>query len=87
MFDAKGRLSTHAPSTYKIPVASDAPPDFRTKLHMRPNPVDSIYRSKAVGEPPFMLAIAVYWAILDAVHAITPKGSRSSKRRARRRRF
>ena len=74
VFDAKGRLSTHAPSTYKIPVASDAPPDFRTKLHMRPNAVESIYRSKAVGEPPFMLAIAVYSAILDAVHAVAPKG-------------
>jgi xanthine dehydrogenase large subunit len=69
VFDAKGRLTTHAPSTYKIPVASDAPPDFRTRLHMRPNPIESVYRSKAVGEPPFMLAIAVYSAILDAVHA------------------
>ena len=74
VFDAKGRLTTHAPSTYKIPVASDAPPDFRTRLHMRPNPIDSIYRSKAVGEPPFMLAISVYSAILDAVHATAPTG-------------
>ena len=70
VFDAKGRLTTHAPSTYKIPVASDAPPDFRTRLHMRPNPIESVYRSKAVGEPPLMLAIAVYSAILDAVHAV-----------------
>ena len=74
VFDAKGRLATHAPSTYKIPVASDAPPDFRTRLHMRPNAVESIYRSKAVGEPPLMLAIAVYSAILDAVHATAPTG-------------
>ena len=74
VFDAKGRLTTHAPSTYKIPVASDAPPDFRTRLHMRPNPIESVYRSKAVGEPPFMLAIAVYSAILDAVHATAPTG-------------
>jgi xanthine dehydrogenase large subunit len=74
VFDAKGRLTTHAPSTYKIPVASDAPPDFRTRLHMRPNPIASVYRSKAVGEPPLMLAIAVYSAILDAVHATAPTG-------------
>ena len=72
--DAQGRLTTHAPATYKIPVASDAPPEFRTRLHMRPNPIDSIYRSKAVGEPPLMLAISVYSAILDAVHAVMPGG-------------
>ncbi|MGA2495252.1 MAG: molybdopterin cofactor-binding domain-containing protein, partial [Roseiarcus sp.] len=74
VFDAKGRLTTHAPSTYKIPVASDAPPDFRTRLHMRPNPIESVCRSKAVGEPPLMLAISVYSAILDAVHAVKPTG-------------
>jgi xanthine dehydrogenase large subunit len=74
VFDPKGRLATHAPATYKIPVASDTPPQFHTRLHMRPNPIDSIYRSKAVGEPPLMLAIAVYSAILDAVHAVKPGG-------------
>jgi xanthine dehydrogenase large subunit len=74
VFDAKGRLTTRAPSTYKIPVASDAPPDFRTRLHMRPNATESVYRSKAVGEPPLMLAISVYSAILDAVHAVKPGG-------------
>jgi xanthine dehydrogenase large subunit len=72
VFDAKGRLSTHAPATYKIPVASDVPVDFRTNLHMQPNPVATIYRSKAVGEPPLMLPISVYCAILDAVHAVKP---------------
>jgi xanthine dehydrogenase large subunit len=72
VFDAKGRLSTHAPATYKIPVASDVPADFRTNLHMQPNPVATIYRSKAVGEPPLMLPISVYCAILDAVHAVRP---------------
>jgi xanthine dehydrogenase large subunit len=72
VFDQKGRLSTHAPATYKIPVASDVPADFRTRLHMQPNPVATIYRSKAVGEPPLMLPISVYCAILDAVHAIRP---------------
>ncbi len=74
VFDAKGRLTTHAPATYKIPVASDAPPVFNTTLHTRPNATASVYRSKAVGEPPLMLAISVYSAILDAVHATNPKG-------------
>jgi len=72
VFDGKGRLTTHAPATYKIPVASDIPERFNTRLHMRPNKTDSIYRSKAVGEPPLMLGIAVYSAILDAVHAVKP---------------
>jgi len=74
VFDGKGRLTTHAPATYKIPVASDIPARFVTRLHMRPNKTDSIYRSKAVGEPPLMLGIAVYSAILDAVHAVRPGG-------------
>ncbi len=74
VYDAKGRLATHAPATYKIPVASDVPPVFNTTLHMRANPTASVYRSKAVGEPPLMLAIAVYSAILDAVHATNPNG-------------
>ena len=74
VYDAKGRLTTHAPATYKIPVASDVPPIFNTRLYARPNPTPSVYRSKAVGEPPLMLAISVYSAILDAVHATNPKG-------------
>ena len=74
VYDARGRLTTHAPATYKIPVASDVPPVFNTRLHTRSNPTPSIYRSKAVGEPPLMLAIAVYSAILDAVHATNPEG-------------
>ena len=72
VFDAKGRLATHAPSTYKIPVASDVPADFRVALLDEPNRAATIYRSKAVGEPPLMLAISVYSAILDALHSIAP---------------
>ena len=88
VWDGKGRLATHAPATYKIPVASDMPARFNTRLHMRPNATESIYRSKAVGEPPFMLGIAVYCAILDAVHACAADGpSRPVARRRRRRRF
>jgi xanthine dehydrogenase large subunit len=66
----RGRLMTHAPSTYKIPVASDVPADFRVKLWSRgENAEDSIHRSKAVGEPPLMLATSVFLAIKDAVAA------------------
>ncbi len=53
VYDDKGRLLTHAPSTYKIPVASDVPPSFRVDLFDNANREDTIYRSKAVGEPPF----------------------------------
>jgi xanthine dehydrogenase large subunit len=74
VYDADGRLTTHAPATYKIPVASDTPPIFNTRLFTRPNPTPSIYRSKAVGEPPLMHGISVYSAILDAVHATNPRG-------------
>jgi xanthine dehydrogenase large subunit len=74
VYDADGRLLTHAPATYKIPVASDAPRIFNTRLYTRPNPTPSIYRSKAVGEPPLMHGISVYSAILDAVHATKPTG-------------
>jgi len=70
-WDAKGRLMTHAPSTYKIPVASDVPSDFRVRLWERgENAEDSIHRSKAVGEPPLMLAISVFEAIKDAVASV-----------------
>ena len=70
-WDDSGRLGTHAPSTYKIPVASDVPADFRVKLWDRgENVEDSIHRSKAVGEPPLMLAISVFHAIRDAVASV-----------------
>lgn len=72
VFDAKGRLLTHAPSTYKIPCSSDVPADFRVALFDGANHEDTIYRSKAVGEPPLMLAIAVFSAIADALHSLAP---------------
>ena len=69
-WDPQGRLRTHAPSTYKIPVASDIPARFNLRLYERgENVEDSIYRSKAVGEPPLMLAISAFLAIKDAVAA------------------
>jgi xanthine dehydrogenase large subunit len=69
-WDAEGRLRTHAPSTYKIPAVSDVPPDFRVAIFRRGrNRENTIYRSKAVGEPPLMLAISVFHALRDAVAA------------------
>jgi xanthine dehydrogenase large subunit len=73
VFDDQGRLRTHAPSTYKIPCASDVPADFRVKIYeSRGNREDTIYRSKAVGEPPLMLPISVWCAIFDALAGINP---------------
>jgi len=72
VYDDKGRLLTHAPSTYKIPVASDVPADFRVELFDHSNREDTIYRSKAVGEPPLMLPISVFAAIADAIHSLAP---------------
>jgi xanthine dehydrogenase large subunit len=69
-WDEAGRLGTHAPSTYKIPTCGDVPDDFRvTLLHAR-NRQPSIHRSKAVGEPPLMLAISVFHALKDAIAAV-----------------
>jgi len=70
-WDERGRLRTHAPSTYKIPCASDRPRDFRIALlegHQNRQP--TIHRSKAVGEPPLMLALSVLHALSDAVAAV-----------------
>lgn len=70
VWDANGALATHAPSTYKIPVASDCPPKFNVWLWQRgENRRDVAYRSKAVGEPPLMLALSVFHAIYDAIGA------------------
>jgi xanthine dehydrogenase large subunit len=75
-WDAKGALQTHAPSTYKIPTARDWPAQSHiTLLERTPNREDTIYRSKAVGEPPLMLAIAVFHAIRDACAACGPGGA------------
>jgi len=69
VWDDQGRLRSHAPSTYKIPTASDAPDVFNVALWDGENREDTIYRSKAVGEPPFMLGISAFLALSDAVAA------------------
>ena len=64
----KGELKTHAPSTYKIPAVSDWPEQaYINLLQDTPNAEDTIFRSKAVGEPPLMLAMSVFYALRDAV--------------------
>ena len=71
-WDADGELQTHAPSTYKIPTCSDVPADFRVRmLESSPNHEETIYRSKAVGEPPLMLSLSVFHAIRDAVASVS----------------
>jgi xanthine dehydrogenase large subunit len=72
--DAKGFLRTHSPDTYKIPAFGDAPVDFRVALLENAAQDDVIHGSKAVGEPPFMLALSVVAALRHAVGAFGPKG-------------
>ena len=73
VFDARGRLTTHAPSTYKIPACSDVPADFRVALwESRGNREPTVHRSKAVGEPPVMLALSVFSAITHAIASLAP---------------
>ncbi|MDY6858799.1 MAG: xanthine dehydrogenase molybdopterin binding subunit [Pseudomonadota bacterium] len=70
VWNSKGRLLTHAPSTYKIPACSDRPDVFRVALWNKGrNAEETIYRSKAVGEPPLMLGISALMALSDAVAA------------------
>ena len=65
-----GRLTTHAPSTYKIPTITDCPEKFTTRLFQNHNVQDTILRSKAVGEPPLLLPFSVFFAIRDAIASL-----------------
>ncbi|MEO1265706.1 MAG: molybdopterin cofactor-binding domain-containing protein, partial [Pseudomonadota bacterium] len=68
VWDEAGALKTHAPSTYKIPTSADRPPELNIAIYDRgANAEETVYRSKAVGEPPFMLAISAFFAISDAI--------------------
>jgi xanthine dehydrogenase large subunit len=67
VWNAQGKLATHAPSTYKIPATGDIPAHFKVDLWPEANREDNVHGSKAVGEPPFMLAISVFEALRDAV--------------------
>ncbi|MGQ3053609.1 MAG: xanthine dehydrogenase molybdopterin binding subunit [Roseateles sp.] len=68
-----GLLTTHAPSTYKIPTANDCPPELHVALFGAPNASETIHRSKAVGEPPLLLGFAALLAIKDACAACGPR--------------
>jgi len=71
-WDETGTLKTHGPSTYKIPGSRDVPPDFNVHiLEDAPNREPTIFRSKAIGEPPLMLAISVWLAIRDAISSLS----------------
>ncbi len=74
-WDREGRLLTDGPATYKIPAISDTPPVFNTRLLTEAeNSEETVFRSKAVGEPPLMLAISAWCAIRDAVAAVGDYG-------------
>lgn len=70
-WDNQGKLATTGPATYKIPAISDLPEILNISLFNRPATSETIYRSKAVGEPPFMLAISVWSALRDAISSIS----------------
>jgi xanthine dehydrogenase large subunit len=67
VWNDQGHLATHAPSTYKIPATGDVPEHFKVDLWPEANREDNVGGSKAVGEPPFMLAISVWEALREAV--------------------
>ena len=69
-WDTSGRLTSNGPATYKIPTAADMPNVFNTRLFDRENEEETIYNSKAVGEPPFMLGMAVWMALRDAAASV-----------------
>ncbi|WP_312054609.1 xanthine dehydrogenase molybdopterin binding subunit [Pantoea brenneri] len=71
VWSEKGQLLTDGPASYKIPAISDVPADLRvTLVENRKNPQDTVFHSKAVGEPPFMLGIAAWCALQDAVASV-----------------
>jgi len=70
-WDDSGRIVSNGPATYKIPTAADMPNVFNTRLFDRPNEEETIYNSKAVGEPPFMLGMAVWMALRDAAASVS----------------
>ena len=72
VWDQKGNLRTHGPSTYKIPGSRDVPPVFNARiLQNAPNREETVFRSKAVGEPPLMLALSVWLAVRDAISSLS----------------
>lgn len=76
VWNTDGRLMTNGPASYKIPAIADMPIDFRTHLlENRSNPEDTVFHSKAVGEPPFMLGMSVWSALKDAIASVAVEGA------------
>ncbi|MEZ8824618.1 xanthine dehydrogenase molybdopterin binding subunit [Vibrio amylolyticus] len=76
VWNDQGRLMTNGPASYKIPAIADMPIDFRTHLlENRSNPEDTVFNSKAVGEPPFMLGMSVWSALKDAIASVAVEGA------------
>jgi xanthine dehydrogenase large subunit len=69
-WNGQGQLATHAPSTYKIPTSRDVPPRFDIAFFGEPNREETVHRSKAVGEPPLMLALSAFHALRDAIASV-----------------
>ena len=74
VWDSEGRLLTHSPDTYKIPAVGDTPEIFNVAFLKDATQPNVVHGSKAVGEPPLMLAISVREAIRDAVAAFGNPG-------------
>jgi len=81
-WNREGRLMTHAPSTYKIPAVSDTPAAFHVQLYRNQNAEPTVFRSKAVGEPPLLLPFSVFLAIRDAIAAAAPDVNQAPPLRA-----
>jgi xanthine dehydrogenase large subunit len=76
VFAADGKLLTTAPSTYKIPACADWPAEYHVRLlESSQHREDTVFRSKAVGEPPLMLAISTFLALRDAVASVARDGA------------
>jgi len=78
LWDDQGRVISNSPANYKIPTAFDVPREFHVALYESANPESTVLNSKAVGEPPLMLAISVWAALRDACasvanYAMNPK--------------
>ena len=75
IYNDRGALLSHSPTTYKIPAVTDVPADFRVALFDNSDNVQNIRRSKAVGEPPLMLAIAAWAAVKNALSYASPEAA------------
>jgi xanthine dehydrogenase large subunit len=72
VYDARGNLLSYSPTTYKIPAITDVPEVFNVATFDNSDNVRNVYRSKAVGEPPLMLGIAVWAAVKNALSYVAP---------------